>query len=355
MIFALLTLFSALSLAAVAGWFSIVGIMSIYAGAPMHAAFVMGVVLEFAKLVTVSWIYRNWPEAKWKLRGPLIYSIAALMLITSISVFGFLTKSHLEQGAATIDNSAKVERLDQQIAREKSVIADDEKVITQLDTTVNSYLGKDNADRAVVIRRSQASQRKQLRGDIESAHKKIDGYSDEKFKLQSEVRALKLEVGPIRYIAELFYSSSGDETKNIEAAVKLFTLLIVSTLDPLAVILLIAANHTLLRLQNEKSKKKETDTVDGPQITIPDDKEQVEDSPHIEESRSTEPDQRVDFSGIPLHAVEEEAKIHDSVPEEIVELLDNRIEKSDEVKHTPKKYPTALSWLAEFRRSKNNG
>jgi hypothetical protein len=72
MIFALLTLFSALTLAAVAGWFSIVGIISIYAGAPMHAALVMGVVIELAKLVTVSWIYRNWVEAKWSLRGPYL-------------------------------------------------------------------------------------------------------------------------------------------------------------------------------------------------------------------------------------------------------------------------------------------
>ena len=231
------------------------GIMAIYAGAPFHAALIMGIVLEFAKLVTVSWVYRNWETAGWKLKGPMVYAIAALMLATSVSVFGFLTKSHLEQGAATIDNSAKIERIEQQIAREKSVIADDEKVIIQLDTTINSYLGTDRADRAVAIRRTQAPQRKQLRDDIAASYKKIDDYSNEKFKLQSQVRALQLEVGPIRYIAELFYSSNGSEIKNIESAVKAFTILIVSTLDPLAVILLIAANYTLLRVQDEKKRK----------------------------------------------------------------------------------------------------
>ena len=254
MFFALITLFSALMLASVAGWFSIVGIMSIYAGAPMHAALVMGIVLELAKLVTASWIYRNWGTVRWTLRGPLIYAIIALMIATSISVFGFLTKSHLEQGAATIDNTAKVERLDQQIAREKSTIQDDEKVISQLDATVNSFIGKDNADRAVSVRRTQLSQRKQLREEIDAAHKRIDVFSDDRLKLTSEVRALQLEVGPIRYIAELF-SSDNKDSKNIESAVKMFTLLIVSTLDPLAIILLIAANHSILRYQDEKNKK----------------------------------------------------------------------------------------------------
>lgn len=255
MIFALLTLLAALAVAGVAGWFSIVGIMSIYAGAPLHAALVMGVVLEGAKLVTTSWLYRNWEFSSWKIKGPLIYFTVALMIATSIGVFGFLTKSHLEQGAATVDNSAKIERIEQQIVREKSVVTDNEKVIGQLDTAINSYLGKDNADRALAVRRAQAPQRKQLRSDIDASQKKIDGFSEEKLKLTSQIRALQLEVGPIRYIAELFYGTDGNETTKVEAAVKMFTLLIVSTLDPLAIILLIAANHTLLRRQNEKKEK----------------------------------------------------------------------------------------------------
>lgn len=251
---ALITLLAALSLAGVAGWFSIVGITSIYAGAPMHAALIMGIVLELAKLVTVSWIYRNWKFINWSLKTPLIYATIALMVATSISVFGFLTKAHLEQGAATIDNTAKIERLDQQITREKSTIIDDERVISQLDATIASFIGKDNADRALSVRKSQLQQRKQLRDEIDAAHKRISNFSDEKLKLTSEVRALQLEVGPIRYISELIYSNEDNETKKVESAVKLFTLLIVSTLDPLAIILLVAANHTLLRLENEKKK-----------------------------------------------------------------------------------------------------
>lgn len=257
MIFALLTLLSALALASTAGWFSIVGFMAIYAGAPIPAL-IMGVVTEAAKLVTASWLYRNWGYADWKLKAPLVYFTIALMIATSIGVFGFLSKAHLEQGSGTIDNSAKIEQLNYQINREKSLIADNEKVIGQLDATVNSFLGKDRTDRSLSVRRSQAPQRKQLREESDAAQKRIDTLSSEKFTLESEVRKMQLEVGPIRYIAELFYGVEEDATKNIEAAVRIFTLLIVSTLDPLAVILLIAANHTLLRLRNEKEKKDKT-------------------------------------------------------------------------------------------------
>lgn len=250
-----MTLVAALAVATVAGWFSIVGIMAIFASAPIGAALVMGVVLELAKLMTTSWLYREWQYSSWKLRIPLIYFTIALMLVTSIGVFGFLSKAHLEQGSKTLDNAPRVERIEQQIAKEKTIIADNEKVIAQLDATINSYLGKDRADRSVVIRRNQAPQRRQLRDEIDATNKRIDALSEEKFKLQSEIRALELEVGPIRYIAELFYGTEGNSTKAVEGAVKIFTLLIVSTLDPLAVILLIAANHSILRRQNEKKKK----------------------------------------------------------------------------------------------------
>lgn len=268
MLFALITLLSALSLAGVAGWFSIIGITSIYAGAPFHAL-VMGAVLEGGKLVTTSWLYRNWTLIDWRLKAPLIFFTITLMVATSIGVFGFLSKAHLEQGAGTVDNTAKVERLDEQIAREKSTIADDSRVISQLDATINSYLGKDRADRSVIVRKKQDSERNQLRSDINAAQKRIDGFSDEKFKLTSEVRKLQLDVGPIRYIAELVYGTDGNAEKNIESAVRMFTLIIVSTLDPLAVVLLIAANHTILRRQNEKKRKEdETDITSRNESSI---------------------------------------------------------------------------------------
>jgi len=268
MIFILLTFLAALSLAAVSGWFSIVGFMAIYAGAPMYAL-IMGVVVEAAKLVTTSWLYRNSKTASWKIKGPLLYFTIALMTATSIGVFGFLSKAHLEQGAATIDNGPRIERLNQQIEREKSNIADNQKIITQLDATVDSFLGKDRTDRSLAVRKSQAPQRKQLREEIDASQRRIDDLSTEKMKYESEVRKMQLEVGPIRYIAELVYGVQEDSAKNVEAAVRMFTLLLVSTLDPLAIVLLIAANHSLaLRKKEDESKifEDEEDNVESREV-----------------------------------------------------------------------------------------
>jgi hypothetical protein len=256
MIFSILTLLTALGLAAVAGWFSIIGMMAIYAGAPMYAL-MLGVTLETGKLVTISWLYRNWEYIGWKLKAPLIYFIIAIMAATSIGVYGFLTKSHLDQGASTLDSSARVVRLEEQIAKEKTLIADNDKVIDQLDSTVKVLTDAQRirgSGGSIAVRKSQEEQRNQLRESTATSQKIIDGLSEERFKLESEVRKLELDVGPIRYIAELIYSADGDAKQNIEAAVRMFTSLIVSTLDPLAILLLIAANHTFIRLQNEKKK-----------------------------------------------------------------------------------------------------
>ena len=331
--FALLTLLSALSLAAVADWFSIIGVMAIYAAMPVQAL-IMGIVLAAAKLITTSWVYRNWKFASLRLRLPLIGFVLVLMTITSIGTYGFLSKAHLEQGASTIDNSAKVERLDQQIAREKSVIADDEKVIAQLDGAINSYIDKNRADRSLFVRKQQSPQRQQLRDDIDAAQKRIDGFSNEKLSLQSEVRKQQLDVGPIRYIAELFYGVTEDPTKNIESAVRFFTLLIVLTLDPLAVILLIAANHTLLRIRDEKEKNssKVSEMVSPPPFTA-----------------TTETYKETESVGLPLDETRTELQeaVLDEKEKNSVEVAEVplQITETSEETHTEPNTPTRLDLI----------
>lgn len=332
MYFALLTLLSSLSLAAVAGWFSIVGFMAIYAGAPLYAL-VMGVVMEGAKLVTASWLYRNWHYATWKLKLPLLYFMVALMVATSIGVFGFLSKAHLEQTSGTLDNTPRIEQLNYQLSREQARIADNDKIIAQLDATVNSFLGKEQTNRSITVRRSQQAQRQQLKDDTAAAQKAIDEINKEKFALESEVRKLELEVGPIRYIAELFYGVQEDAGKNIEAAVRIFTLLLVSTLDPLAVILLIAANNTLLRLKNEKEAAKKDDITAPVGTVTKDEGESEEDQSEVIErySRTTgslpeesavkeERSDPVDTLQGQEVVLQAETQIHVPLPEVTVEL-----------------------------------
>jgi len=346
MIFALLTLLAALGLAAVAGWFSIIGIMSIYAGAAFHAL-IMGIALESGKLVTTSWLYRNWEYAGWKLKVPLIIFTITLMLATSIGVFGFLSKAHLEQGAGTIDNSAKIARLDEQIAREKATIDDDQKVTQQLDATINSYLGKDRTDRSLAVRKSQAPQRKQLRDDIDAAQKRIDGYSDEKLKLNSQLRQQQLDVGPIRYIAELWYGADGNAEQNIESAVRIFTLIIVSSLDPLAVILLIAANQTLLRHQREKEEQA-SKTIGDRQIS------DIEKEPSLDKSDRKEIEEGVEVSQESIFELQgsasntvyetEKATLYEKVLPQSVETLN---EKEEIIKESDRISQEKSSFLAE--------
>lgn len=322
MIFAILTLLTAFALAGVAGWFSIIGIMAILAGSPMHAL-VAGVVIESAKLVTTSWIYRNWAYASWKLRSLLMFFTAIIMLVTSMGVFGFLSKAHLEQAAPTIDNGAKVEALDRQIDREKSTIANAERTLLQLDATLDSYIGKDRADRSVVIRRRQEPQRKQLKEEITAAQQQIDVYSEEKFELQSQVRELELKVGPIRYIAELIYGSENNSDKDIENAVKIFILLLVLTLDPLAVTLLVAANSTLLRLKNEKEKKiaarsmEEHSTPANGKTANPPAHYSSQEIVNTEASTATHP--------IPGRA--RQTEVHDSLPDQALETVNEKTEE----------------------------
>jgi hypothetical protein len=342
MISALLTLLMSLVLAGVTGWFSVVGIMSIYAGATMHSALIMGAVIECAKLVGISWLYRNWNYASWQLKLPFLYFIPALMLITSIGVFGFLSKAHLEQGASTINNSAKVVQLDQQIAREKAIIVDNESVTKQLDTTINSYLGKDQTNRSLLVRKQQAPQRKQLQADIATSNATIDQINEEKFKLESETRKLDLDVGPIKYVAEIVFGENG----KVSTAIKIFTLLIVSTLDPFAIMLLIAANSSLLRLKNEEEATVSTikDALENDEkgksikhpilykkeepvlITEPDeverdwsiDEDEIRET-YGEAGRILAEHDNTDGVEIALSAAENESKIHKALPNPLLE------------------------------------
>ena len=327
MIFAFLTLLTALGLATVAGWFSIIGVMAIFAAFPTNAL-IMGIALECGKLVTTSWLYRNWEESTYYLKIPLIIFTITLMLSTSMGVFGFLSKAHLEQGASTIDNSDKIERLNQQIARQKTIIDDDNKIILQLDSTVNSYLNKDRTDRSVTIRKSQATQRKELRDEIDLAQKQIDGFSDEKLKLQSEVRKLQLEVGPIRYIAELIYGSDNSD-KNIENAVRIFTLLIVLTFDPLAVVLLIAANQSLL-----KSNKKISKIVNN-----------FEDHDDLVKVNEDKIDTNYEISLPPIDPTYEEPNISNDtvIPDEFLEPIVTSEMSTTEVKQEPHFIPLKIN------------
>lgn len=268
MLLAIITLMTALAMAGAAAWFAIVGIMAIFAGLPTYAL-VMGCVVELGKVVGVSWVYRNWQEPT-KLKYIAIPPIILAMLLTSLGVFGLLSKAHIEQTSPVANNAAIIERLDQQIVREQRAIADAEMVIEQLDETVNTLIRFSRIsgpEGARAVRAGQEEQRNELRQLISAAQAEVDALEDRKLELATELRLIELEVGPVRYIAALIYD---DHESRIEEAVRLVIIAFIFVFDPMAIILLMCANYSLMRRQEKKEQPSLPDSLfDLPEAPSP--------------------------------------------------------------------------------------
>jgi multisubunit Na+/H+ antiporter MnhG subunit len=257
---AIITLLTALSMATVAAVFAIYGIIAIFAGMPQFAL-VMGAVIELGKVVGISWLYRNWNEPT-KIKYAMAPLVLIAMLLTSMGIFGLLSKAHLEQTSPVANNEIQIERLDQQITREQSRITDAEQVISQLDQSVQALIDFDRIrgpDGAIAVRESQADQRELLRQTIDTAQTELDGLEDQKLELSQQLRAIELEVGPIKYIAELIYNDGQDRT---EEAVRWVIIAFIFVFDPMAILLLMAANYTLVN-------RKKQDLVTAPLVEEP--------------------------------------------------------------------------------------
>ena len=252
MAFLALLVFSALSVSAVAGWFSIVGLMAIFPAAAIPIL-TMGAVLEVAKLVTASWLYRNWNSAGVLLKSYFTAAVVTLSIITSIGIFGFLSKAHIEQTVnAGGNNELQIETLERRIAYQQTIIQDAETVLAQLDTTVETLIEYDRIrgeTGAIATRNSQREERDSLNQQITAAYSAIEETQTALLPLQKEQLSLEAEVGPLKYIAELIY---GDEAQDhFDAAVRWIIILIVLVFDPLAILLVISANMTWMRERGE--------------------------------------------------------------------------------------------------------
>ena len=244
MIFAILTLLSSLTIAAIAAWFSIAGLVAVFSASPMSVGIMAGA-LEVGKLITASWLYRNWKQAPLLLKSYLTIAVIVLMFITSMGIFGYLSKAHLDQNLATSDSAARIERIEEKIQREQRKIDGASAQIDNLDTAIQNWIEGGYMTRAMNAREKQADDRKILEGIIISSEEEISKLKDEQFPLSQELRVLENEVGPALYIAELLYGS--DAENDLDRAVRILILILVAVFDPLAVLLLIAANYSLVR------------------------------------------------------------------------------------------------------------
>lgn len=235
-----LALAVALALSAVSGYYSIIGLTTIFSSA-FYPVLCMGIVLEMGKLVSASWLYNNWYIASKLLKTYLTLAVIVLMFITSMGIFGFLAKAHIEQSLSLSTGVVdQVKVIESKIKFEKERIEDLDKQVAQIDSAINEMVKRGRATSSLRAAAQQRKTRVTLVNRKEEYVRNISKLTEDRIKLQSNIKKLEAEVGPIRYITEMVYE--GASTENLERSVRAVILIIVFVFDPLAVILLIAAN-----------------------------------------------------------------------------------------------------------------
>jgi hypothetical protein len=257
MIFGYILLVIALTISAVAAFYSISGLTAIFAAA-FWPIVIMGSVLELGKIATTVWLHKYWQQASWQFKVYLVPAIGILMLITSMGIFGLLSKAHLDQAVPAGDISSQVQIFDDKIKTERDNIEAARKALKQMDAQVDEKLSRTTddrgAERAVQIRRAQAKERTTLQNEISSAQKKISSLQEQRAPIASQARKVEAEVGPIKYIAALIYGDNPDANL-LEKAVRWVIILIVLVFDPLALVLILAADQTFAWHREDKKKR----------------------------------------------------------------------------------------------------
>jgi hypothetical protein len=259
---------AAISLSCIAAWYSIAGLTAIFAAAVVPII-IMGGILEVSKLVVASWLYRNWTEVPNTFKVYFTAAVVILMMITSMGIFGFLSKAHLDQAVPAGDVTAQVTIYDDKIKTERDNIDAARKALNQMDAQIDQKLSRSTdekgADKAIQIRRSQSSERKKLQNEISESQKTIVKLQTERAPIASQARKIEAEVGPIKYIAALIYGDTLDANV-LEKAVRWVIIMIVLVFDPLAVLMLVAVNWSLKKRQPSYPPKPIVEKENDPEV-----------------------------------------------------------------------------------------
>jgi hypothetical protein len=275
-----LALITALTLSAIAAWYSVVGLTAIFAAAVIPII-IMGGSLEIAKVVTTVWLHRYWDKCKWAMKTYLTGAVIVLALVTSMGIFGFLSKAHMDQGIPTGDVAAQISLIDEKINIQKELIKSERdniesarRALSQLDAQVSARLDRGTseagAERSVQIRAAQRRDRQAYTKEIDEAQARIEksnatiqALSLEKAPLASQYRKIEAEVGPIKYIAALIYGDNPDNA-TLERAVRWVIILLIFVFDPLALMLVIAAISSYKWEFDKKKEEPKYEKDDGP-------------------------------------------------------------------------------------------
>lgn len=291
---------TAFGLSAIAAYYSIMGLVAIFAAAAIPI-FVMGSLLEVSKLVVASWLYRSWKKIPKLMMAYFTVALVVLMMLTSMGIFGYLSKAHLDQAVPTGDVAAKLSLIDEKIKTEKDNLNANRAELSQMDSQVNETIsrsatsgsststgansGTSGIERSIAIRKAQQKDRNRILSEIGTTQAKIAKLQEERAPIASEVRKVEAEVGPIKYIAQLIYGQEAQEPDFLEKAVRIVILMIVVVFDPLAVLMLIAANWQMRQDKEEAEGDSPLETKETLPLTVTPTEEPVEETPEPEPDR----------------------------------------------------------------------
>ena len=263
MIFGIIILFVALTISAVAAFYSIVGLTALFASATT-SIIIMGTSLEIGKIISTVWLHKYWDRASLKFKLYLVPAIAVLMIITSMGIFGYLSASHLDQGLPSGDIIAQVQLLDDKINTELYNIEANKKALQQLDSQVDQLLLRTDSERgathAVKIRSQQVDERRLLQESVAQSQKTVAQLQNERLPIAMQVRKVEAEIGPVKYIAALMYGDNPD-SNTLEHAVRWVIILLIIVFDPLAIVLILVADQTMT-WSKEDSIKNDTTIIE---------------------------------------------------------------------------------------------
>ena len=258
MFFGLLTLATALAISVVAAYYSIVGLMAIFAGATT-AIVVMGAVLEVGKLICASWTFTNWKTSPIIMKSYFISAIIILMLITSLGIFGFLSRAHIAQSSPTTLLESRIQRIELKVEQRQKEIGRHQSRLDILDKAFERYIELGAVSKGLKKIGEMESETNLLKTKIQGLENEIDNFTDEKFSMKTEINLAEVETGPIRYVASMLYDDVSE--RELERAVRWIIILLIFVFDPLAVVLVIAANISLRDYRKERKMATRTVTV----------------------------------------------------------------------------------------------
>jgi hypothetical protein len=265
MIFSILLAVSGLTLSGVAIYYSVIGLTAIFAAAYWPTV-VMGTSLEVSKLVAASWLKAYWSRIPLLMKVYMTSAVIILMFITSMGIFGFLSKAHSDQSLVSGDVQSKIALYDEKIKTARENIDANRKALKQMDEAVDQVMARSSsetgADKAVRLRRSQFRERARLQSEIQTEQKAIVALNEERAPIAAEVRKVEAEVGPIKYIAAMIYGDNPDANL-LEKSVTWVIVIIVAVFDPLAVLMLLASQ---MAWQWYKKDKEDVEQLPNPYV-----------------------------------------------------------------------------------------